>query len=84
MQQLSVFPNPTQGQLAVEWPATIEKGAVLLISNAAGNLLERLDAEAGSDKRPIDISRLPAGLYFLQLMSREGQLIGNCKFVKIR
>ena len=84
VQQLSVFPNPTQGQLAVEWPATIEKGAVLLISNAAGNLLERLDAEAGSDKRPIDISRLPAGLYFLQLMSREGQLIGNCKFVKIR
>ena len=84
VQPLKVFPNPAQGQLSVELPENTGQGAGLLIRNVAGRLLTRMDAEAVAGKKPIDIGWLPEGLYFLQLMSREGQLIGNSKFVKIR
>ncbi|MCB0550570.1 MAG: zinc-dependent metalloprotease [Phaeodactylibacter sp.] len=79
---LKAFPNPANGQLTVELPQGLEPGATLYIRNLAGQLLVQREARPGDG--PIDIHHLPDGMYFLQLLSREGQLAGSGKFVKTR
>ncbi|MCB0557519.1 MAG: T9SS type A sorting domain-containing protein [Lewinellaceae bacterium] len=80
--QLKIFPNPASTLLQVELPGGLQPGARLHISSIAGQSLTEQNVRALSGTERVDISRLPAGLYFLQLFSREGQILGNNKFVK--
>ena len=80
--QLKIFPNPASTTLRVELPKGLQPGARLHISSAAGQLLTQQNVRALSGTEEVDISRLPVGLYFLQVFSQEGQLLGNSKFVK--
>ncbi|MCB9035136.1 MAG: T9SS type A sorting domain-containing protein [Lewinellaceae bacterium] len=79
---LNVFPNPAGEELKVQLPEGLPAGARLHISSLAGQRLVQQAVQELSGNEAVDISRLPAGLYFLQLVSREGQLLGNSKFVK--
>ncbi|MCB0588062.1 MAG: T9SS type A sorting domain-containing protein, partial [Phaeodactylibacter sp.] len=81
--QLTVFPNPANAELKVQLPADVRPGARFYISSAAGQLLFQHAVEQFSGPEAVDIGHLPAGLYFLQLFSREGQLLGNSKFVRM-
>ena len=83
VQQLKAYPNPASQELNVEIPRGLEAGARLNISSAAGQLLAQHAVRAASGTEAVDINGLPPGLYFLQLFSSEGQLVGNSRFVKI-
>ena len=69
---LSVYPNPTAGQLWVSVPELAEgTAAEVLVYNAAGQLLQRVAARAAStgsaaSRLSIDLSGLPAGLYIVR------------------
>ncbi|MCO6477861.1 MAG: zinc-dependent metalloprotease [Phaeodactylibacter sp.] len=82
VRQLRVFPNPAGAEIQVQLPPGLQPGARLHIRSAAGQLLSRHTVQALSGTEVVDISRLPAGLYFLQLADQEGRLLGNSKFVK--
>ncbi len=81
--QLEVFPNPAGSELNVKLPQGLEPGARLYIRNAAGQLISQYEARAFSGTETADIGHLPPGLYLLQLTSRDGQLQGNSRFVKM-
>ncbi len=76
------FPPPAGGQPTVALPEGQQAGGRPHVSSAAGQVLVQRDARAASGNETLDISLLPAGIYFLQLFSAEGQLVGSSKFVK--
>ncbi len=79
--QLVVFPNPAKGQLTITLPEGLPAGARLRASNATGQVLLEYNVKSSGGNEVLDIGRLPQGLYFLQLFSAEGQVVGNSKFV---
>ncbi len=79
--ELKVFPNPAGASLSVALPEDTGRGARLLVSSAAGQALLRQEVRSSEGNEVLDIHALPAGLYFLQLASPEGQLLGSSRFV---
>ncbi|OGX84392.1 hypothetical protein BEN47_03255 [Hymenobacter lapidarius] len=68
---ISVYPNPTRGTATVEIKDA-KVGSVVVLNN----LGQRISAAAkgqGQEKLTLDISGLKAGLYFVQIMSTDGQ-----------
>ena len=70
---LSVYPNPTTGQLWASVPELAEgTAAEVLVYNAAGQLLQRVAARAAStgsaaSRLSIDLSGYPAGMYIIRV-----------------
>ena len=70
---LSVYPNPTTGQLWVSVPELAESTAAeVLVYNAAGQLLQRVAAHGAStgsaaSRLSIDLSGYPAGVYIISV-----------------
>ena len=65
-----VFPNPTQGVFSLIMTGNEEGPAVINILDANGRRVyqKAYTVPAGSMKLSVDISRLPAGLYVVQLI----------------
>jgi uncharacterized protein YjdB len=68
------WPNPTEGQLMLSLAGFEGQDAVLLVQDALGRALraEKINLETGGDWL-IDLSDLPAGLYFLRLRPADGK-----------
>ena len=63
---LSVFPNPSQGELQLSWEVT--SGTVRCeVVDMAGRVLHRVDAAGPSQLGTIDLSGLPRGVHILKL-----------------
>lgn len=77
---LSVYPVPVQQRLNVQWS---QAGAVqqIVLRGADGALLQRMAIPNTATVTSIDLTGLPAGLYFLQLVTPEGKLVAR-KLVK--
>jgi subtilisin family serine protease len=70
--QLSLFPNPTTGEVFLELPATTPSGGQLQVLDLNGRrLLQQVWRES---LQKLDISTLPAGLYILRY-EQEGQVL---------
>ena len=67
---LSVFPNPSEGQLQLAWEAT--SGTVRCeVVDMAGRVLHRQDAAGPSQLGTLDLSGLPRGVHLLKLTQGE-------------
>jgi Secretion system C-terminal sorting domain len=75
-QQISVFPNPADGHITI----TGVSGALefVHVRNVLGQLVESVTASQGSgdDQVNLDISLLPAGVYFVETV------FGSVRFIK--
>ncbi|MFN0176034.1 MAG: MopE-related protein [Saprospiraceae bacterium] len=78
---VSLFPNPNVGNFSVDLlqPATTEMA--FGITEISGRLLLEKQIEEGSQIQAVNVESLPAGLYFLQVLSR-GRVVAIEKFVK--
>ncbi|HVZ38920.1 MAG TPA: T9SS type A sorting domain-containing protein [Candidatus Kapabacteria bacterium] len=67
---VSLYPRPTGGVFTVEVPGTHGGHVTVTVSNALGQSVARLDEEATADqyRREIDLSRQPAGAYFVRVV----------------
>ncbi len=72
----SVFPNPAEDRLQIEWNSGMAVSEVRLV-DVNGRLLIHHAVEAFSDQEGIELSvgSLPPGLYFVQLRSQAKHLI---------
>lgn len=64
LQASLLFPNPAQGEVTLRIPAA-DSPAFLLLTDAAGHVLRRLDDLAA--ETAIDLSGLSAGVYFVNV-----------------
>ena len=73
---MRVFPNPAQHHARLHYTLPASGHVRLTIRNAMGHTLHTaLDApgKAGMQAYPLDLSNLPAGLYFVWLTIAEGR-----------
>ena len=74
--ELSVYPNPTSERLTAALPAA--EGRTYRVLNALGQVMDQ-GAAAGANPE-VNVGRLPAGTYFLELNSATGRQVR--RFVK--
>ena len=76
---LSLFPNPARGQLMVQLSAQFGPDYKLRLSNVLGRevRLLPLPLATASSGLPLDVSGLPAGLYFCSLLVNDKAVSTN-------
>jgi hypothetical protein len=77
--RVRLYPNPSSGQVVVS--ASTNFTEVILI-DAMGRTAVTA-ATTASTSTVVDISALPAGMYFVQVMDRDGGVIGHQRLVKV-
>lgn len=73
--ELSLYPNPTDGKLFVESPEAVDKIEVY----NQGSLVKTI---APFEGRHIDLTSLPAGVYYIRLYSGEGVVVRKISLLK--
>lgn len=74
---ISIFPNPTSEQLAIDWGSS--SGQLnIQIYDTAGNLTMSVN---GKEQQDIDVSDLNKGMYFLRVYS-DGVVVQVVRFIK--
>lgn len=79
---LLLFPNPASERLFVPLPENTLAHSRLRVLSPAGQALLEASVNGGATQAELELASLPAGLYFLQWLSTDGQLLGNGRFVK--
>ncbi len=68
-----VYPNPTTGKFTIHGSGfTVQRVEVMDLS---GKVVESFPLQTAASGREFDISRLPAGLYFIKMMAGERVLV---------
>lgn len=64
---LTVFPNPTNGDLTVRWTAAVNRNLLLKLYDLNGRLLTQRTVNGRSHNVILNTAELPAGVYLLRL-----------------
>jgi hypothetical protein len=78
---ISIFPNPNPGIFRIELPSTTVSDMSFQILNLTGQVVQMQDMQPGLSTQLVHADDLPAGLYFLQVVSN-GRPLAVEKFVK--
>jgi len=78
---LRIFPNPTTGEITVEWTGNAPKNARIFITDPMGRRLRMLTVPDAAKSLTTDIDDLPSGLYFVKVQSAD-RLFTVAKLVK--
>lgn len=79
--QIHIFPNPNTGSFTVELPQAAGADMQFRVIDLTGRLVSAQNAQTGSTRQAVEVGAVPAGLYFLQVVS-EGKILAIEKFVK--
>lgn len=63
-----IFPNPTTGDLTVEFEQEPASDALLLVSDMTGRRLQQISLQSGLVRQPVSLNEYPAGMYMVQLL----------------
>lgn len=79
----TVYPNPASKHMSVRFESTIEEKATLKITSATGTVisLKPVQIFKGQNQQMVDVSKLAAGVYFIQMQSSHLQI--NKQFVVV-
>jgi hypothetical protein len=79
---LNIYPNPTSNNLTMEYLLQKADNVKINLMNIAGQIIysEQVNALAGKNKMTIFTTQVPAGIYYLQIITNEN--IVTKKFVK--
>ncbi|MBC7775794.1 MAG: PKD domain-containing protein, partial [Phycisphaerae bacterium] len=77
----TLFPNPTSGELTLEFGQPLESEAQISILDLTGRTVQQITVGAGQIRQTLSISHSLAGIYLVQAMS-DGKPIWTGKVVK--
>jgi hypothetical protein len=84
-ENISVYPNPTLGEVTISWEHSYPKGLILHIYNAAGAMKRVMEVEADRMEVRLDIAEYPQGMYVIGLIdANTRQLVDRIKLVKLK
>lgn len=72
----NIYPNPTNGYFTLDYNTAVSGKASIAIIDPAGRICRTADIqlETGHNSIPMDMSSLPAGMYFVKLVTTENML----------
>lgn len=68
---LHVFPNPTTGEITIQWSENAPKNARVFITDAMGQRLKTLLVPGESTSLTTSLEDMPSGLYFIKVQSSD-------------
>ena len=75
LSQLRIAPNPASQEVTFSWPGSpLGEVTEIAFYNTAGQLVRTYQDTSNASSFSVDLSQLPAGLYFVQLRSREERI----------
>lgn len=74
LKEISIYPNPTQGEIYIEFSAPDPDQTCLNLTGLSGKVIKSWVREFSEDKMKVSISEIPTGTYFLNLISN-GQVL---------
>jgi hypothetical protein len=80
-EKVKVWPNPSDGKFTIESSVNSRQTSVE-IYNVLGERIYNEPLRQAQGDHKIDISANPAGIYFYQVISEKGELIGSGKLIK--
>jgi len=72
-ESLSIYPNPSQSEVQIDWAKMPFKQVTLQVRDAKGNALLQENIRASQNSQSLDLSTLPSGVYFLELITEQGR-----------
>ncbi|MEN0003866.1 MAG: reprolysin-like metallopeptidase [Bacteroidota bacterium] len=69
-----LYPNPARDELFVAFERILDKEVSFEVFNVQGQLLRRAEQDVTGNQLQIDLSNMPAGVYFLTLRTEDGML----------
>jgi hypothetical protein len=76
---VSIFPNPTNGILNINFTNSLESNISVSVSNAIGQIV--LNEKLNSSKTTLNIKQLPTGMYFINII-KDNKVLGIQKIIK--
>ncbi|MCF8296028.1 MAG: T9SS type A sorting domain-containing protein [Saprospiraceae bacterium] len=67
--EILVYPNPTAGIITIEFPEIGENLFTIELYNMTGQKCYETDISNNTNKKSLDLSKLPKGIYFFKLQS---------------
>jgi hypothetical protein len=81
--RLSIYPNPTNGKVTVQFESESETPTDITVMDMRGRIVVKRNNELGSKfSREIDLSHVENGFYIL-IISKNGEIIKSTKVSKI-
>jgi hypothetical protein len=71
MPVVDVFPNPVSDALQVQFNEPVTKAWQLILTHADGTVISTAIQNTGNTDASLDVSSLPAGMYFLVIRSED-------------
>lgn len=81
---VQVYPNPVERTLKVAFSSEESKELEITLTNLSGKLMLSTTGDAVTDQLELDLSRIPAGNYFLSFKEKNGAKMQTYKVTKIR
>lgn len=78
---MRIVPNPTSGQLTIEWLGFSPKNGSVEILTSLGQLVRSMPVEDGSPRLETSVADLPEGIYFVKV-SLAGRQVAILRFVR--
>ncbi|MCE3281071.1 MAG: hypothetical protein K0S44_3262 [Bacteroidetes bacterium] len=74
---MNIYPNPASTQITIEFDLTETRNTSIEIKNMLGETIKKVNNgfSIGNNKLEIDVSELPKGLFFVQLVNGSTQVI---------
>jgi len=80
VQEAQLYPNPTAGQLTLDYPGLLTPGSSISVADATGRIW--LQHTLSNAQQVIDVAQLPAGMYMLLVLEAETRVLSK-RFVKM-
>jgi hypothetical protein len=76
IESLNIYPNPASDQITIEFDLAETKNTSMEIKNVLGQTIKKDNSDffVGTNNIKIDVSKLPKGLYFVQLVNGSTQV----------
>ncbi len=71
---ISIFPNPTEGELNIVWSGFEGQSATIQIINNMGQVIRTLPVPADALRVMTNVGELPGGFYFVKIFSADKQI----------
>jgi hypothetical protein len=73
--QLKALPNPTSGNFNLQFTTTTAKQVQVSVLNSNGSVIETRSVNGGKQSLNFDLNNQPSGLYFVRIVSEEGEIV---------
>jgi hypothetical protein len=73
--ELNVFPNPTHGEVTVDFTPWAGKPALLEVYDLQGRRVRRLELDEAAGPMPVDMSNLPSGAYLFRVGEAQQRVV---------